>query len=220
MEKQSIQLKNEAVLGGVASVQTDAQTKITRAKAKEITRERILNAAVVLFSRNGFSATSVQDIARGAGISVGLMYNHYKTKEDVFLELVKQALLEIRELKHMLEANECPLVVYTTLCDEIILAFKTSEELSMWFSLLSRPLALGNEEDLTKDFINYHKSFVDVLSAFIKKGQGAGKFKAGCPKKMAQFFKATLQGLCALQLSLKQDFEVPSQEMLMSILVN
>ncbi|QTR05940.1 helix-turn-helix transcriptional regulator, partial [Saccharothrix algeriensis] len=41
------------------------------------TRRRIEIAAVRLFARQGFAATSVRDIAREAGISTGLMYRHY-----------------------------------------------------------------------------------------------------------------------------------------------
>lgn len=58
----------------------------------ERTRQRILQAALELFSEQGFSTTSVRDIAAKAGIThVGLMH-HFPTKDDMLVRI-----LEFRE---------------------------------------------------------------------------------------------------------------------------
>jgi AcrR family transcriptional regulator len=52
-------------------------------------RQQIVDAAVQLFSRKGFEATTVGEIAAAAGISTGLIYHYARTKEDVlFLVLL------------------------------------------------------------------------------------------------------------------------------------
>lgn len=56
---------------------------------REESRARILAAAFKLFSSKGFVSTSISDIAREAGVSKGLMYNYFKSKE----ELLEQTLL-------------------------------------------------------------------------------------------------------------------------------
>jgi AcrR family transcriptional regulator len=53
--------------------------------AREIRREEITTAARDLFSRKGFHGTSVPDIARAAGISTGLIYHIFSSKEDILL---------------------------------------------------------------------------------------------------------------------------------------
>ncbi len=53
--------------------------------AREIRREEITRAARDLFSRKGFHGTSVPDIARAAGISTGLIYYIFPSKEDILL---------------------------------------------------------------------------------------------------------------------------------------
>jgi len=48
-------------------------------------RAQIVQAAVSLFARNGFYRTTVQEIARKANVSAGLIYHYARTKEDVLL---------------------------------------------------------------------------------------------------------------------------------------
>ena len=54
---------------------------------KRAMRDRILEAARQRFARSGFRGTNVPDIAREAGISVGLIYRYFASKEELFLEL-------------------------------------------------------------------------------------------------------------------------------------
>ena len=53
-------------------------------------RTHILDAALRLFSHQGYRATSMRDIAAGAGVSTGNVYHHFKEKEAIFRELLDQ----------------------------------------------------------------------------------------------------------------------------------
>lgn len=53
--------------------------------SKEAKRERILTAALELFSKKGFEKTSVDSITRKAKIAKGTFYNFFEKKEDVLL---------------------------------------------------------------------------------------------------------------------------------------
>ena len=53
-------------------------------------RSLVLDAALRLFSHQGFRATSVRDIADAAGVSTGNVYHHFKDKETLFHELLDQ----------------------------------------------------------------------------------------------------------------------------------
>lgn len=52
-------------------------------------RRRVLSAAKTAFARNGFAGTNVNLVAREAGISVGSLYQYFRTKEDIFLALIE-----------------------------------------------------------------------------------------------------------------------------------
>ena len=59
--------------------------------ARAVRREEITAAARDLFSRKGFHGTSVPDIARAAGISTGLIYYVFPSKEDILLACCQEA---------------------------------------------------------------------------------------------------------------------------------
>lgn len=51
-------------------------------------RDVILRAAERLFRKKGFHGTSTRDIAEAAGVSLGNIYNHFSTKEQLFVSLL------------------------------------------------------------------------------------------------------------------------------------
>lgn len=52
------------------------------------TREQIIEEALKLFSKKGYDAVSVRDIARAVGIKESSLYYHFKNKQDIFDTLV------------------------------------------------------------------------------------------------------------------------------------
>lgn len=52
-------------------------------------RSELLKSALHCFSEQGYEATTVDDIVRGAGVSKGMIYTYFTSKEEIFLELVK-----------------------------------------------------------------------------------------------------------------------------------
>lgn len=55
-----------------------------QAERRAATSEAILTAARRLFGTQGFAATTMDEIAEGAGVAKGAVYHHFKTKEAVF----------------------------------------------------------------------------------------------------------------------------------------
>lgn len=57
----------------------------------QLGKDKILDAAVLLFSKAGYHATSISDIATVAGVSKGLMYNYFGSKEVLLLAIIDHA---------------------------------------------------------------------------------------------------------------------------------
>jgi len=62
---------------------------------KEKVKEKIYQAAIEEFYKKGFLKAKMQDIAKKAGISVGLTYSYYNNKEDLFAAIVEPIYKEI-----------------------------------------------------------------------------------------------------------------------------
>ena len=58
------------------------------------TIDRIKHEAYILFSENGYTGTSMRDIANKVGIKAASIYSHYKSKEDLFIDLFKDCISE------------------------------------------------------------------------------------------------------------------------------
>jgi AcrR family transcriptional regulator len=54
-------------------------------------REKIIHESLRLFSLKGFLSTSINDIMKEAGTSKGGLYNHFKSKDDIFLAVLSEA---------------------------------------------------------------------------------------------------------------------------------
>ena len=56
----------------------------------ERSRAQILEAALDLFSRQGYRGTSIRDISTAAGVSTGSVYHHFNDKEELFDTLLSE----------------------------------------------------------------------------------------------------------------------------------
>ena len=70
----------------MSSVATEAPTKA-----------RIIDAAVDLFHRQGYNATSLRQIADGVGLQVGSLYNHMASKEQLLYDIMSEVMVELIE---------------------------------------------------------------------------------------------------------------------------
>lgn len=64
------------------------RTKEQFEKMRQGSKQKILDAALEIFAKNGYHNSSVSSIAEKAGIAKGLMYNYFKSKEEVLYELM------------------------------------------------------------------------------------------------------------------------------------
>src|ERR1700712_2984884 len=62
---------------------------------RDARRREIITAAIRLFARQGFQATSMADIIAESGLSAGAIYGYYKSKD----ELVQSAMTELLDLR-------------------------------------------------------------------------------------------------------------------------
>lgn len=63
---------------------------VTRTDKSQAMIEKILETASQLFVQKGYEKTSMQDIARTAGISKGAIYHHFQSKSDIIFAVLKQ----------------------------------------------------------------------------------------------------------------------------------
>ena len=63
-----------------------------REEKKAQTRQRLLDAAAIVFARKGFAATSLDEVAEEAGLTKGAVYSNFDSKEDLINTLLHERL--------------------------------------------------------------------------------------------------------------------------------
>lgn len=76
------------------SPRTEKQYEAIREKK----RGEILNAALELFGHEGYHNTTISKVAKEAGISKGLVYNYFSSKEELIRQIVDQGIEEMMEI--------------------------------------------------------------------------------------------------------------------------
>ncbi len=154
---------------------------------REEKKQLIMNVALELFSDEGYHTTSISKIAKKAGISKGLMYNYFESKEDL---LKKIAFDGIQDVFDSFDPNKDGILTkeeFRYFINESARMVKT--HITFWkfyFSLMTQPLVLKVlGDDFMSSFDSYFKTLADYFT-----NQG---FKDGYTE--VRFFVAMLDGI-------------------------
>ncbi|MBX5449108.1 TetR/AcrR family transcriptional regulator [Thermogemmatispora sp.] len=82
---------------GQADQQQRRRGRAASPEKRRARAERILDAAVKLIERWGYDKTTIDDIAREAGVAKGTIYLHWKTREDLFMSVIMREALAVIE---------------------------------------------------------------------------------------------------------------------------
>jgi AcrR family transcriptional regulator len=63
---------------------------LTPERRRAMTRQHLLEAAAIVFTRDGFHAATLDDVASKAGFTKGAVYSNFRSKDDLFLALLDQ----------------------------------------------------------------------------------------------------------------------------------
>ena len=89
----------------VSKVREMAQPRYRR--RKEDRPQEITEAAFAAFAEKGYAATRVEEVAKRAGISKGLLYLYFKTKEELFKAVVRSVVMpRVDALEALLDDSE------------------------------------------------------------------------------------------------------------------
>ena len=154
---------NELTLGAGFGTLWAMPTTSRRAKNKARTRDALIAAATTLFRVHGYEATTIDQIAAGAGVSRRTFFRYFPSKDAVVFPRAEERLERFREL---LAAEEGEALSETLLraCREIGRDFSANwEELVLQQRLIdTEPLLQARERDLDQ---GWELAIADALRA-------------------------------------------------------
>lgn len=194
------------------------RTKKQFEEMRNVTKEKIQTAAMQLFANKGLAATNVQEIADMAGISVGLLYRHYRTKEALFYELVEFALMGLKELSLRLQSDESPKELVEQIMSEVYEDLANNDDFTNLLVLLTQAVLLNEEESRLASLLDQDFIMIQAMADLIRRGQKSGEFRVGDPYEMSVFFFSTIQGIAISKMAFHSVFKMPAKAMLTQFL--
>jgi AcrR family transcriptional regulator len=163
---------------------------------RESRRQRILDAALRCFSRDGFHATTTADIVRESGVSQGALYLYFATKDDIILALADdrhqgEAFLSalVRSEQDPIEGLALLLELYGDSLNDPARVDARRVGIQGWAEALRSPAI---HDSVTEGAAAIRREIVRLVA----RGQAAGEFRGEVsPEAFARILIALFQGL-------------------------
>ncbi|MDM5314363.1 TetR/AcrR family transcriptional regulator [Peribacillus frigoritolerans] len=175
-------------------------------RIRQASKEKIRAAAMELFIKQGYYATSISDIAKQAGISKGLLYNYYKGKEELLSEMVEARIKEVVEVMEEAFTLNTPREQLEHIINGAIDNIHQKPEVHRFY------LHLQTQPESDEDLIKYSHLIIE---------ENARQFEFQCkifesmgetdPRKRSLYFSSVLQGIMLMISTYQQGF--PIEEM-------
>lgn len=196
-----------------------ARNKELNQKIKDERREQILSNALMLFAKKGISATKITDISSASHISQGLMYHYYRSKEEVFIELIRIAFNRMNEACRWLESQPLsPKEKIKFAIEELVKLLEQNEDASRYHFLIAQATASEAIPEEAKDIIKKENTFpYEVIAQIIIEGQKDGSIKKYDAKELALVFWTSINGLAIYKAVHGEKFKAPDTNILTSM---
>jgi len=178
--------------------------------------EQIKSAALKVFAHRGIAGTKMSMIAGEAGISQGLSYRYFNSKEELFTILVEEAIEESQAaIKSILHLSITPIQQIRTLTLRML-----DESHKQYFLLLQHAQKSDEVPAMAKYIIEHYsaKDTIDQLIPIFIKGQQTGEFCKGDPYKLLFLYFSVISGLMLQDVQIDEGYWLQEVDNLMKIL--
>ncbi|MBX5451385.1 MAG: TetR/AcrR family transcriptional regulator, partial [Thermogemmatispora sp.] len=180
-------------------------------------RRQILHVAAEIFARRGLAETRISDIAEASGISQGLIYRYFSSKEELFKVLIETSTsVTATGLEQALKLAGSPWEKLTWLTTYIWEGIR--EHPAHFQVVLYALISEAVPADIRTLAFERVQATLATLRQLISEGQQAGQVAAGDPDELALLYGALIQGLASSIWYMPYQAERPSVEMILRIL--
>lgn len=176
----------------------------------------ILMTALELFVKKGYSETKITDIAKAAGMSTGLLFHYFESKESLYGELVRLGVEGTSAPQALSGDSFEPLSFFTGFLTAL---FEYSRKQPWVFNMFVL-IAQARRSSATPPEIKEFAMSVDQVersAQIIRLGQQSGVFRDGDPLALSSAFWCSVQGVME-QTAAQPDTPLPDPEWLIDII--
>lgn len=167
-------------------------------------KQKIMKAAMAVFSRKGYAKSNMREIARAAGISVGGVYLYFRTKEDLYRSLVSGGMLEIRRKTEAIAAEASTASEALSRIVSLHLELAVTHREFILLHIREHGFTYGVREK--RAFFRFQR---ELIRKIVEKGIGSGEFRRCDAARIATIVMASLRG--AVLSAALDDVVIPAE---------
>jgi len=188
-------------------------------KIRDERREQIVAGALLLFSTQGLAATKISDIASAAGISQGLVYHYFRSKEDIFIELIRGAFERLNNSCEMLSCMPLsPREKIGIAIKGLLQDLEQNQDNARYHLLLAQAMVSEAVPEEAKDIIRRGIAVSqEIIAGILRDGQEDGSVREGNVEDLSLVFWTSINGLAILKAVDRDNFKAPPAEILMNM---
>ena len=156
--------------------------KKSRLETTQEKRHVILTAAIDCFLEKGFHQTSMRDIAKKSGSSLGNIYNHFKSKDVLIAEIATLEAEELNDLTFFLNKDRSALLILKEFIDIYLKLVSKRENILLTAEITTEGL---RNKAIGKGFVANRAKLAKALTELITKGVLSKEFSGDIDKKEA-----------------------------------
>lgn len=176
-----------------------------RSEQREKRRQEILAAALDLLIRRGYAATKISDIAQSVGMSVGLLFHYFESKEKLYESLIQHGISG--PMSTVRPTDDEPLQFFEDTAEKVIRSINEQPFVAKMFVLMNQAFYNDAAPQSVKDLLRGFDIFTPT-ALLVKKGQANGTIREGDPNALAVAYWCAIQGI-AEQIAVHPDFPCP-----------
>ncbi|GAB4498242.1 MAG: TetR family transcriptional regulator [Saprospiraceae bacterium] len=140
------------------------------------TRRHMLEIAEQLFSKHGFEAVSVRQLAAEAGVNSAMVSYHFKSKDGLLRALIQERFPRTREQIDEI-ANNSALDPMGKLLAAVDMYAEKFFDSHAFHRIIMREMSLSQRPEHVKSIIDHFAYILGVIRGFISDGQKQGFFR-------------------------------------------
>jgi AcrR family transcriptional regulator len=180
--------------------------QIRRELEDEISRRFILDAAEAVFTRQGFEAATIREIAAESEFSPSALYNFFESKEDICARVIERKGRDIvQQLQQAADKETDPITQLHALADTQIHFWSANRGFYSMMVRTASPAWWTLKAELDETSNDRFLRAIDIVAAVIRRGQQTGDFVADDPETLAVIFLGILQAYLARWLAEKDE---------------
>jgi AcrR family transcriptional regulator len=181
---------------------------------------KITKAALEVFASYGYYGATMEQIMKVSGLSKGLVYHYFPSKEKIFFHLVDTA-LEISR-KTWRDALDSPGTAWEKIekLSENIVKVAYTEEASLYYLIMVQAMTQGKGIPGLMGFIYPRMAIYAELPPLILEAQKTGEAAPGDPELLATAYSALFQGYTLFVLHNEKLKEAITPEIFTNVLRN